>query len=91
MGGVITSGGGFSAYYTQPWYQSSAVASYFTTAAGEASYPGYNSAGRGYPDLSFIAVSYPVVVGGYRAVYYGTSASTPVAAAMGECSYADTA
>ena len=83
--GVITSGGGFSTFYTQPTYQKSAVEAYLTSAAGgQAASPGFNPSGRGYPDLSFLGTSYYVFIDGISNSIYGTSASTPVAAAMSE-------
>ena len=83
--GVITSGGGFSSFYSQPTYQKSAVQSYLTSSAGgQTAVAGYNPAGRGYPDLSFLGTSYLVYVDGQSNSIYGTSASTPVAAAMSE-------
>ena len=82
MGGVITTGGGFSTFYPRPWYQTTAVDTYLSSPIGNSASSGYNSLGRGYPDLSFIGVNYEVVVGGRGYLYFGTSASTPVAAAM---------
>ena len=84
LGGVITTGGGFSAYYPLPSYQSAAVKAYLASPQGKAAAPGFNPAGRAYPDLSFIGVNYPVVISGRTYTMCGTSASTPVAAAMGE-------
>ena len=51
---VITSGGGFSNYYSLPEWQSSTVSAYLTVASapGLSPAPGYNVAGRGYPDIS---------------------------------------
>ena len=51
---VITSGGGFSAYYSRPNWQDEAVADYFQTVENEENTPvsGYNTEGRGYPDIS---------------------------------------
>jgi hypothetical protein len=46
-------------------------------------YPGYNSEGRGYPDIALLGVSYNVVVGGVITQLYGTSCSTPVMAGLG--------
>jgi hypothetical protein len=46
---------------------------------------GYNSRGRGYPDISLVAVQYHVVVSNYLFSLYGTSCSAPVMAAFGRC------
>jgi tripeptidyl-peptidase-1 len=84
LGGTITTGGGFSAYFAQPSYQSQAVKAYLSSPTGKAAAAGYNPQGRGYPDISFIGVDYPVIIGSKTYLMCGTSASTPVAAAMGE-------
>jgi hypothetical protein len=78
--GIITTGGGFSTYYSRPSWQSDAVTSYF---AGLSTSPaaGYNVNGRGYPDVSLVAVKYQVVIAGSLSNIYGTSASAPVFAA----------
>ena len=85
-GGVITTGGGFSGFYPQPTYQSSAVAAYLSSAAGTAAAAGFNRQGRAYPDLAAIGVNYPTYIGGVLYSLYGTSASAPVVAAL--CKYA---
>jgi tripeptidyl-peptidase-1 len=83
-GGIITSGGGFSNSFTRPAYQNTVVQSYlntYTTTSSPA--PGYNSLGRGYPDVSLLGFNYVVVIGGssnWR--ISGTSASCPVMAAF---------
>lgn len=81
-GGLITTGGGFSSYYSQPAYQAAAVSAYFDSPEGQSAQAGYNTEGRGYPDISFIGVYYPVIIGGTWHHLYGTSASAPLAAAM---------
>jgi tripeptidyl-peptidase-1 len=75
-GGLITTGGGFSTYYAQPKWQSSAVKGYFEVA--EKAVLGYDKTGRGYPDVAMAGHNYEVTVGGQTAVESGTSASTPV-------------
>ena len=82
LGGVITSGGGFSTYFAQPSWQTSAVNKYFadlTTSNTPTS--GYNALGRGYPDMSLIGVNYQVYVSGAIVGLYGTSCTAPVTAA----------
>ena len=81
-GVIITSGGGFSNHFPMPDYQQSAVRTYLASSAGQKATPGYNPQGRGYPDLSFIGTMFPVIVGGSTFTFSGTSASTPVAAAL---------
>ena len=84
MGGTITSGGGFSTYYPQPMWQSNVVSSYFKSvlSTSKAPVPGYNSAGRGYPDISAQGTNYVVFIGGAPYLVSGTSASAPVVAGM---------
>jgi tripeptidyl-peptidase-1 len=78
-GGVITSGGGFSIYVTQPSYQSQALNYYF---ANNNPPSGYNTNGRGYPDVSLIGVNYQVIIQGLTYTVYGTSCSSPVIASF---------
>lgn len=69
LGGIITTGGGFSAVYDRsssaPW-QADAVDRYLE-AANSAAYPPksfFNAAGRGYPDVSTYGSNYLVVLKG---------------------------
>lgn len=84
LGGIITSGGGFSTFYSQPSWQTTAVNAYFNAVSGTSQEPasGYNPNGRAIPDISLIGVAYQVVVAGTIQSLYGTSASTPVFAAF---------
>jgi len=80
----ITSGGGFSTYSAQPSWQASQVASYFTNAAAAGTTPaaGYNSKGRGYPDVSFLGVWYQIWLENQIIPVFGTSCSAPVFAGL---------
>ena len=79
LGGVITSGGGFSDLSPRPFWQDDAVKAYFA----QHSYPGLlNPEGRGYPDVSLLGFNYETVIGGMNYAVSGTSASAPVFAAM---------
>ena len=83
MGGVITSGGGFSTYFSRPSWQDDAIANWTTQIqSGTSPASGYNTNGRGIPDLSMIGVRYKVVIAGTTQWLFGTSASTPVFAAI---------
>ena len=84
LGGGITSGGGFSTYYPRPSWQGRAVPGYFRYVMGTKLQPieGYNSSGRGYPDISLAGSSYQVFLGGRQYSISGTSAATPVVAGM---------
>lgn len=77
IGGVITSGGGFSTYYPQPDWQTTAVDAYFDSTTSDPS-PGFNPNGRAIPDIALIGVKYQVVVANYISFMYGTSATAPV-------------
>lgn len=79
LGGVITTGGGFSMYFPTPSWQSKSVTNYLSAVAPT---PGYNPQGRAYPDISLMAVEFPVVVNSQLTTLFGTSASAPVMAAM---------
>jgi len=81
LNGVITTGGGFSTYYSTPSYQQSIVNYYFNNLKSKPR-SGYNSKGRGYPDIAFIGVNYQVYIQGSIYGLYGTSASAPFLAAM---------
>jgi tripeptidyl-peptidase I len=79
--GGITTGGGFSNFYLQPSYQTSAVATY--TATAKMPVGNYNATGmRGYPDVALLGHMYQVMIGGTQFGVSGTSASTPVMAGM---------
>lgn len=80
----ITTGGGTSRRFSLPTWQESYVNSYFTQVQGTDKSPvsGYSTNTRGYPDVSLLAHSYAVVVGGNLVGVDGTSASCPVMAGM---------
>ncbi|KAJ1435895.1 peptidase S8/S53 domain-containing protein [Ochromonadaceae sp. CCMP2298] len=83
LGGVITTGGGFSTYFAQPSWQTSLVSAYFANLpSSKIPTTGYNIKGRAYPDVSMLGVQYEVVVQGKIVKLFGTSASAPVLAAM---------
>jgi len=87
------SGGGFSNIYSIPDYQASAVANYLATANPYPSYSGgdytassgnarFNRNGRGYPDVSAVGDNIVIYNMGLPTLIGGTSASTPVFAAV---------
>ncbi|KZT65386.1 subtilisin-like protein [Daedalea quercina L-15889] len=75
------SGGGFSNYFGQPSYQSSAVASYLS-ALGSNSTGLFNTTGRAYPDVAAYGTRYNIKSGEQTLIVSGTSASTPTFAAI---------
>jgi len=81
-GGVVTTGGGFSYFFSRPDYQKAAVARYFATAPNLPPVGQYNNTARGYPDVAVLGYNYNVVIGGQTLQESGTSASAPVFAAM---------
>lgn len=80
-GGVITSGGGFSNYYSAPSWQRQAISQYFASVSTQP-VAGYDANGRGYPDIALIGVNYQIVLNGITGGVYGTSCSSPVMAAL---------
>jgi hypothetical protein len=62
--GVITTGGGFSADFAAPAYQTAAIDGYFAGLGTKTPVGGYNAGGRGYPDVAMAGAAYEVVVGG---------------------------
>lgn len=81
-GASITSGGGFSNKFKTPSWQTAAVNAYLASTSGAASVSGFNRLGRGYPDISLLAKSYEIIMNGSPVYVSGTSAATPVMAAM---------
>jgi tripeptidyl-peptidase I len=85
MGGVITSGGGFSTVSgrasTAPW-QVDAVDAYLAQPSAYPPLSYFNSTGRGYPDVATYASNYFVYLSGQVVRESGTSASAPTFAAM---------
>ena len=81
-GAIITSGGGFSALFARPKYQSAAVAAYLQSGVALPPAKKYNAKGRAYPDVALLGNAYEVVSGAQNQIQSGTSASTPVFAAM---------
>lgn len=89
------SGGGFSNIYPIPDYQASAVSTYLTehtppyasyASTGNDSFGAgggvYNRLGRGYPDFSAVGDNVVIFNAGQPTLIGGTSASTPVFAAI---------
>ncbi|KAJ7230500.1 peptidase S8/S53 domain-containing protein [Mycena pura] len=75
------SGGGFSRYFAQPSYQTSAVST-FLSGLGTKFAGLYNATGRAYPDVAAAASGFQVVIGGRTSSVAGTSASSPTVAGV---------
>ena len=78
----FVSGGGFSNYFTRPWYQNNVVNTYLKTHVGDNFTGLYNAAGRGIPDVSAMGYHFPVVLNGTTYLIDGTSASAPTVAGI---------
>lgn len=79
LGGVITSGGGFSTNAPRPFWQDTAIAAYLNSNSPNGA---YNAGGRGIPDVSLLGYNYEIINGGAATTESGTSASAPAFAAM---------
>ncbi|KAK3186835.1 hypothetical protein K4F52_004279 [Lecanicillium sp. MT-2017a] len=75
------SGGGFSDYFPRPAYQEKAVKGYLD-AHGDEWKGYYNSSGRAFPDVAALGRHYQIYNHGIIESADGTSASTPVVAAI---------
>ncbi len=79
----LVAGGGFSTYYPTPSWQVDTVNTYFRNlSTAQTPSAGFNPNGRGYPDVSMIGVWYQIVNQGSLTSLFGTSASSPVFAAL---------
>jgi len=77
----FTSGGGFSNYFPRPAYQEAAVTKYLTYIGED--YAGlYNTSGRGIPDIAAQSQNFSTIWNGTVQPVDGTSAATPLAAAI---------
>ena len=82
-----TSGGGFSSYYPTPRYQLENVKNYLAIVNNPNDtslrpVPGYNGAGRGYPDVAMQGYYYVTLSGEQLYLSSGTSASCPAMAGI---------
>ena len=79
--GADFSSGGFSNYFAQPSYQSTAVSTYLT-ALGSTYKGRYNASGRAFPDVSAQGVNYAVIQDNSTQSVYGTSCASPTFASV---------
>ena len=79
--GAVFSGGGFSQYFPRESWQDEFVDGYIQALGGHLE-GYYNGSMRATPDISAIGADFQTIVGRKRVVLDGTSASTPVMAAM---------
>lgn len=79
--GSVFSSGGFSSYFSRPEWQIEAVDTYVRALNGHLK--GYYDPNmRAVPDISAVGTQFVTVVNGQMTILQGTSASTPVVAAM---------
>jgi len=79
----FTSGGGFSNYFSRPWYQEFAVNEYLASHDNFPQYKGlFNPSGRGVPDIAAQGVNFSTVWDGGVVPIDGTSCATPTAAGV---------
>ncbi|KAK6981616.1 family S53 protease-like protein [Favolaschia claudopus] len=79
--GIRWTGGGFSDYFPALAYQSAAVANFLQTIPAD--FPvTFNRTNRAYPDISLQGAVFEIILDNSTTGISGTSASTPVAAAI---------
>jgi len=79
----FSSGGGFSNYFSRPWYQKHAVSEYLASHNNFSQYRGlFNPNGRGIPDIAAQGVNFSTIWNGSVIPVDGTSCSAPTAAAI---------
>lgn len=77
------SAGGFSNYFAMPSWQAEPAAKYVAALEDGGDKKGYfNASGRAIPDISAVGQGFAIQWGGRASTVAGTSASTPVFAAM---------
>jgi len=79
---LITTGGGFSDYSSQPSYQAAAVSAYLKSGVALPPSSDFNATNRGFPDVSAVGHNYLIALSGDFEQVDGTSCSTPVFAAI---------
>ncbi|KAJ6567101.1 subtilisin-like protein [Mycena capillaripes] len=79
--GAELSAGGFSNYFAQPTYQTTAVNAYLTKLGTQ--FKGlYNASGRGYPDVAAMGQRVEIVERARTGLVAGTSCSSPIFASV---------
>ncbi|KAK4205003.1 putative Tripeptidyl-peptidase precursor [Triangularia verruculosa] len=79
--GESFSAGGFSNYFSRPAFQDDVVIPYLSSLLTKNSTL-FNATGRATPDISAIGSGFQIIMAGEMTEVLGTSASTPVVAAM---------
>ena len=79
---AVTTAGGFSNYFAVPKFQTAAVANYFTTPESKRAPAGYNTTGRGFPDIASNGMNYQVFIDSNPCLVCGTSGAAPSVGGM---------
>ena len=84
VAGAVFSAGGFSDFFERPAWQEGAVGGYVDglVKSNDSRVGLFNTTGRAVPDISAIGSGFQIIIGGTDSRVLGTSASTPVIAAM---------
>lgn len=75
------SSGGFSNYFAQPSFQSTAVATYLTS-LGSTNAGLFNATSRAFPDIAALGNSVEIINKGRAGLVGGTSCSSPISASI---------
>jgi tripeptidyl-peptidase-1 len=78
----VTTAGGFSNHFAAPAYQQGHIRSYFASPQGKAAPPGYNTTGRGFPDIASTSLNFLAYLTAFHILVSGTSGSAPAVAGM---------
>ncbi|KAF8189518.1 family S53 protease-like protein, partial [Mycena galopus ATCC 62051] len=79
---VNFTGGGFSNFFPQPTYQTTAVSTFLNTGIPAGFAGTFNKTGRGYPDVAVQGWDFIISSGGAFQTVGGTSASSPTFASL---------
>jgi len=77
-----TAGGGFSNYFSRPWWQNNVAKKYLNSSVIFPPNKFFNSSGRIYPDLALVSHNFIIKTNGVYGTVDGTSASSPAVSGM---------
>jgi len=77
-----TTAGGFSNYFIAPAYQKEAISAYFKTPESALAKKGYNTTGRGIPDIASNSIQFQIFITAFKCLVSGTSGAAPSVAGM---------
>lgn len=77
-----TAGGGFSNFFTRPWWQINAAKGYLNSSVSFPPDKFFNRTGRVYPDISLVSHNFLINTDGEYGTVDGTSASAPSVSGM---------